>query len=885
MPFRSTRQVERAAAALVVRPGRIDAGCSRRWPRCAARCRAPSVPARSGGQPPERLAGRRVPTVLSDREARTRPVIDFANRASSTAEGDPHVPMPLASTAAPRRRSARRATVTRLAAATMLTVGLCWPAVPAAAATTDVDTAAELAAAFQRTGAEDQEIVRLTGDIDVTAEDNAISVATGAGVVLDLNDHALTITGQAERAAIEIPETSDLIIRDAGTRGTLTAVGGQGAAGIGGNAGRGNGAITINDGTVDLKGGERGAGIGGGANGAGGAITVNGGTITARGSLDAAAIGGGANGDGGTIAVNGGDIRAINNSNGAGIGGGGYAAAGSITVTAGRVEASGGAGGAGIGSGSESDAGGSITIDGGTVHASSHYSAGIGGGSGGEPIASITINQGTVTARSSSGAGIGGGREAGTGPVTINGGTVEATNTGFGSAIGAGVGSHGSAVTIGKAAVVSATSESGTAIGGHPRPEDEELRFGSLEIAGELTIPSGFLAIPDQVTVINSGVITGAGSISGGGTIENTGTIRKTIKVADSAKVTRNNYLVTYDPQGGTGRSPDRYSVYAPTLETAGYQVPTGPTRDGHRFLGWYPGPDKAGTRLAADTTLGQGNGPADVPYYAAWEATAAPQITGPESAAFTVGENGSYTPTVTGSPKPTVTATGLPDGLKINKDTGEITGAPSAGSEGSHLVTLKASNGTDPDAAFEVLIDVRPAPVTQFELQVTPTETRVGERLMITGSGLPEGTKINLELASDPAALGTATAGPDGSFEFSTTVPDGTTPGAHRVIGTADLDGRMIKDDAPVRILADQDPDAAAGDDEDPDAATDSDADPSDDDASGDADPADGEAAADDEEELPSTGTDLPLGLLIGAGCLLLTGSGIVLIGRSRRS
>ena len=89
--------------------------------------------------------------------------------------------------------------------------------------------------------------------------------------------------------------------------GTLTAVGGNQSAGIGGGAQGSGGNITINGGTVKATGGDYAAGIGGGRNGSVGNITIHGGNVTATGGNVAttgqrvAGIGGGYDGSGGSF--------------------------------------------------------------------------------------------------------------------------------------------------------------------------------------------------------------------------------------------------------------------------------------------------------------------------------------------------------------------------------------------------------------------------------------------------------------------------------------------------------------------------------------------------------------------------------------------------------
>lgn len=73
--------------------------------------------------------------------------------------------------------------------------------------------------------------------------------------------------------------------------GTINAVGGYQAAGIGGTIGKSGANITIKGGTVNATGGSYGAGIGGGFNGNVDSITISGGTVTANAGEKAAAIG------------------------------------------------------------------------------------------------------------------------------------------------------------------------------------------------------------------------------------------------------------------------------------------------------------------------------------------------------------------------------------------------------------------------------------------------------------------------------------------------------------------------------------------------------------------------------------------------------------------
>ena len=189
--------------------------------------------------------------------------------------------------------------------------------------------------------------------------------------------------------------------------GTLTALGGYRAAGIGGTSTE---AIVINGGNIFAS-GEEGAGIG----------TANGKATIAECK---------------SITINGGNVHATSVS-GAGIGTGSaerfYTACGDININGGTVNAQ-STDGAGIGTGlstsSESSCG-NIHITGGTITAkASDRGAGIGtgfAGSNDNSCGDITIDKGEIRTESVEGAGIGLGysyREARAGNITINGGNV-----------------------------------------------------------------------------------------------------------------------------------------------------------------------------------------------------------------------------------------------------------------------------------------------------------------------------------------------------------------------------------------------------------------------------------------------------------------------------
>ena len=141
--------------------------------------------------------------------------------------------------------------------------------------------------------------------IDGTLNFGTGGITVSGDVHLVLRDgSSMTVTGDssAYTPGIKVlPGYSLTIYGEAGGTGTLTANGGNFAAGIGGGINDACGTVTINGGRVVATGGSNAAGIGGGwknigggeTSGNGGTVTINGGTVTANGGYACPGIGGG----------------------------------------------------------------------------------------------------------------------------------------------------------------------------------------------------------------------------------------------------------------------------------------------------------------------------------------------------------------------------------------------------------------------------------------------------------------------------------------------------------------------------------------------------------------------------------------------------------------
>ena len=170
-----------------------------------------------------------------------------------------------------------------------------------------------------------------------------ISVTTGPGIQCSGNatiilDGTNTISTTAEDYPAIQAGSSGTMLTIQGS-GSVTATGGQYAAGIGSRSGRTNGCgnITIS-GTVTATGGQGGAGIGSGNSGICGDVTISGGNITANGGEDGAGIGSGSGvgSEGtfcGTIIISGGTVTATGGQTAAGIGSGRWSRCNNITIT------------------------------------------------------------------------------------------------------------------------------------------------------------------------------------------------------------------------------------------------------------------------------------------------------------------------------------------------------------------------------------------------------------------------------------------------------------------------------------------------------------------------------------------------------------------------
>lgn len=234
-------------------------------------------------------------------------------------------------------------------------------------------------------------VVNPTVSLEVT---DSTPVAAGP----DPNIDAGTLNANPHNAYTGI-QTSDASLITSGTA-KVVATGGINRAGIGGTDGGGaadGGTVTSNDtSTITATGGDAAAGIGGGSSGDGGTVTSNdASTITATGGIWGAGIGGGWGGDGGTTDSNDtSTITATGGNYGAGIGGGWGGDGGTTTSNdTSTITATGGDRGAGIGGGLNGTGGSTTIADNSTITATAGNGASaVGAGDAGTPAAGTFLN-------------------------------------------------------------------------------------------------------------------------------------------------------------------------------------------------------------------------------------------------------------------------------------------------------------------------------------------------------------------------------------------------------------------------------------------------------------------------------------------------------------
>ncbi len=165
-----------------------------------------------------------------------------------------------------------------------------------------------------------------------------------------------------------------------------------------------------------------------------------------------------------------------------------------------------------------------------------------------------------------------------------------------------------------------------------------------------------------------------------------------------------------------------------------------------------------------------------------------APEITGPATVRFVAGSAGMTVFSADGYPGAGLSLEGtLPAGVTFvdnGNGTATLSGTPALSAVGPYDLTVRASNGVDPDATLQVTLEV--VPPVSIETTALP-EASIGSAYggqIVAIGGLPpyEFTLVDgslpagLSLAPDGSVTGTPT-GPTGTTTFTVMVSDGATP------------------------------------------------------------------------------------------------------------
>jgi uncharacterized cupin superfamily protein len=324
--------------------------------------------------------------------------------------------------------------------------------------------------------------------------------------------------------------------------------------------------------------------------------------------------------------------------------------------------------------------------------------------------------------------------------------------------------------------------------------------------AGSFTITStGYPAptfseigtLPSGVTLSTAGVLSGTPAAGSGGSYMITITASNGIGTASSQSFTltvdQAPAITSGDSATFTAGSSGTFTVTAtgypaPTFSESG-TLPSGVTLDSTTgVLSGTPIIGSNGT-YSIIVTASNGVSPDATQNFTLTVVTSssAPAITSGDSATFTAGSSGTFTVTATGYPAPTFSESGmLPSGVSLDSPTGVLSGTPAAGSGGSYVITITASNGVSPDASQTFTLTVDEAPAITSGDSATFTVGSSGT-FTVTSTGYPAPTfgesgtlPSGVTLDSTTGVLsGTPTTGSGGSYTITITASNGVSPDA----------------------------------------------------------------------------------------------------------
>ena len=311
--------------------------------------------------------------------------------------------------------------------------------------------------------------------------------------------------------------------------------------------------------------------------------------------------------------------------------------------------------------------------------------------------------------------------------------------------------------------------------------------------APTFSVPPG--SLPTGVTLSSAGVLSGTPAAGTGGlhtfTITASNGISPDATQSFTLTVNEAPTITSAAATTFTVGSPGTFTVAAtgyplPTFGTTG-TLPTGVTLNA--ATGVLSGTPAAGQGGSYSFTITASNtiSPAATQVFTL-TVDEAPTITSANATSFEVNTPDTFTVTASGFPASTfsITTGTLPTGVTLNGATGVLSGTPALGTNGTYPITLKAANGTAPDAtqAFTLTVGNFVPPTITSASSATFTINTAGTfTVTATGSpvptfsemgALPAGVTLN---ASTGVLSGTPTSG--GSYPITITATNGIAPNA----------------------------------------------------------------------------------------------------------
>ena len=159
--------------------------------------------------------------------------------------------------------------------------------------------------------------------------------------------------------------------------------------------------------------------------------------------------------------------------------------------------------------------------------------------------------------------------------------------------------------------------------------------------------------------------------------------------------------------------------------------------------------------------------------------------IRGEFPATLSVGDEVKTKVTATGFPSPTyaVTSGALPDGISLDANTGELSGAVTNG--GDYTFVISASNSVGV-TAFKPLTVVVTGAETQIGLNAKIGDVVTGKTIEVAGAGLKPAVPFEVVLRSTPQVIAKGHTSNLGEVEEQAKIPGGLEPGWHSITLTS---------------------------------------------------------------------------------------------------